>query len=462
VYLEGTKKLTLTATLPKDSIPFYRYRIAEEGKQNTAKYSIPNTIDSICRPGNERSSGRASVRLGRYSVENKILRLEIYKLPNYDKVNTTIYYNKPLRPAAIQYITLYKKPNDVGRFSYTRLGDNATIKLVDDVGGFMVAIGKTDVSFLYYAFLKHMASGKIIRLPNNWIYDLGLNENPFLTIDASYLQDKGDYELVIAPVLSRGPNAKRQAQESETFHFTVQKETTFTKKDLALLATAMVLLSGVVLSFIKVQSNKKLGREKREKEISQLQLNLVRSQLNPHFMFNALASIQNLMNKNDADSANRYLGRFARLTRNVLKNQEFINLAEEINLLEDYLQMEKLRFGFHYTITVDNTLEIANVEIPAMLLQPFVENAVKHGVSELQQEGRINIRFARSNTDLHLTVTDNGSGFDADATHAGLGLALSHKRIVLLNKLYKNTPILLTIKSSKSGTEVKISLVQWL
>ena len=179
-------------------------------------------------------------------------------------------------------------------------------------------------------------------------------------------------------------------------------------------------------------------------------------------MFNALAGIQNLMNKNDTENANRYLGRFARLTRNVLKNQERISLEEEAALLEDYLQMEKLRFGFHYTISVDAAIAIANVEMPAMLLQPFVENAVKHGVSGWQDKGRITIRFEKNNQDLILLISDNGSGFEVEAPHPGLGLSLSRSRIALLNKVYKNTPILLHITSGPGGTEVKISLKHWL
>ena len=162
----------------------------------------------------------------------------------------------------------------------------------------------------------------------------------------------------------------------------------------------------------KKRDKKRLAEKEQQKNTAKLQLNSIRSQLNPHFLFNALAGIQNLMNRNEIDKANKYLSKFARLTRNVLDDKELISLSQEKTLLDDYLQMEQLRFGFEYEINYSEDLDLANIEIPSMLLQPFVENAVKHGISQKATDGKVMITFSRQANDLLLTVSDNGNGFD--------------------------------------------------
>ncbi len=190
----------------------------------------------------------------------------------------------------------------------------------------------------------------------------------------------------------------------------------------------------------------------------------IRSQLSPHFVFNALAGIQNLMNKQETGKATNYLAAFSRITRSVLDNsaKELITIDDEVKLLTDYLQMEQLRFGFQYTIIVDEELDKHNIEIPAMLLQPFVENAVKHGNSSLKENGSIQIEFRKIKTDLRLSITDNGKGFDSGKEYNGLGLQLSKSRIALFNTIYKDTPAQLNIDSSAQGTKVLITLNNWI
>jgi two-component system LytT family sensor kinase len=250
-----------------------------------------------------------------------------------------------------------------------------------------------------------------------------------------------------------------------TLSITLDEEN-YTKKELiiyALIVTFFVgLVALIIIYIIKKRSKKELKEKETQKNTAKLQLNSVRSQLNPHFLFNALAGIQNLMNKNDVDNANRYLSKFARLTRNVLDSKELISLTEEKTLLDDYLQMEQLRFGFQYTIKATEDLDVENIEIPTMLLQPFVENAVKHGISEKGNEGKIEINFEKQSSNLVLQIKDNGIGFDTSETYKGLGLALSKNRISLLNTVYKELPFVLDIQSSTNGTIVQITLTQWL
>lgn len=197
---------------------------------------------------------------------------------------------------------------------------------------------------------------------------------------------------------------------------------------------------------------------------AKLKLQSIRSQLNPHFIFNALSGIQNLVHKNETGKAETYLGTFSRLTRNVLddSDKEMITLHNEIKLLDDYLKMEQLRFGFQYHILANEDLDRYNIELPAMLLQPLIENAVKHGIASLKANGMITIDFEKSEDDLAIRLTDNGIGFDEVKEYNGMGLRLTRNRISLLNTVYKNTPVGLEMQSGTNGTIVIITLKNWL
>ena len=232
-------------------------------------------------------------------------------------------------------------------------------------------------------------------------------------------------------------------------------------------STATLISLAALFLVFRRQYKRRLQKETQARQTTYRQLRAVRAQLNPHFIFNALSSIQNLMNKKDVEGANHYLVKFASLTRKVLDSaeQELISAEEEIQSLDDYLQMEQLRFRFHYSIRVDDTINQANTEIPAMLLQPFVENAVKHAVAGLHEKGLITVAVQRNGKNLVLAVKDNGPGFDDLARNPGknsLGIRLSKERISLLNEIYKEKTATLTIHTAGTGTEVTIQLNNWL
>lgn len=230
------------------------------------------------------------------------------------------------------------------------------------------------------------------------------------------------------------------------------------------LLSLIALFTGVIVA-LRFYNKQKLKKAGRLQAAVQLKLKTIRSQLNPHFMFNALSSIQNLMNKNELLEANRYMAKFAGLTRKVLdtSEQEMISLEEELKIAEDYLQMEQLRFGFNFKIAIDNNLNLDNIEVPAMLLQPFIENAVKHGVALLNGDGYINVSALKNGNNLVLAVNDNGKGFNPDANEqTGFGLKLSYERIALINQLYGTDTAVLHVKSEKTGTQIQITLTKWI
>jgi len=164
----------------------------------------------------------------------------------------------------------------------------------------------------------------------------------------------------------------------------------------------------------KVQSEQ-LERLRFQEEAFLNKTKALRAQINPHFIFNSLSSIQHLVTKNDRVSALKYLSKFSRLTRNVLESSFETNmlLSDEIKMLNDYLELESLRFdnAFEYAINIDDDLDSYAVEIPSMLLQPFVENAIIHGLlPKLNGDKRLVINFKKLGHLLISEVEDNGVG----------------------------------------------------
>lgn len=222
----------------------------------------------------------------------------------------------------------------------------------------------------------------------------------------------------------------------------------------------------ILLLFISlfVYRSRMIKLRKKREQLS-LEIKSIRSQLNPHFVFNALSSIQGLINKNEISEANHYLTEFSTLLRESLRNndKEMVPLISEIKLLETYLKLEQLRFHFQYTITIEESINQNTVEIPSLLLQPLLENAVKHGTAQLLESGLITIQFSAENRTMHILISDNGSGFQGDGSEKGLGLKLTRDRIQLLNQTFKKQLIGIEfLHMPNNGTTVHLSFENWL
>ena len=271
-----------------------------------------------------------------------------------------------------------------------------------------------------------------------------------------YLQNPGKYKLLIYPT-----GTKDKKRESSIV-FDIEAQSAY-KGYTILQLLPYLLFAGLAFLTYYLYSKRKLKKAERLKEKTGLQLAVVRAQLNPHFMFNALSSIQSLINQGNSASAASYLNKFAVLTRKVLNLsvREMISVEDELNIIENYLKIEQLRFGFNFDITVDNNINIANTQIPSMLMQPFIENAAKHGVGALGNKGIIKINFDKRGTDFVLRISDNGLGFNANAATTGFGINLSKERLAFLNQIYKGQFSNMQINSSSTGTNVTITIQQW-
>jgi len=215
-----------------------------------------------------------------------------------------------------------------------------------------------------------------------------------------------------------------------------------------------------------------------DKKLTEIELKAIRAQINPHFIFNCLNSIQLFVMQRDYEYAQKYLSDFSYLIRKTLdfSRRNFISLADEITYLNTYLGLEKMRFEhkMEYDIRVDPAIATAELEIPAMLLQPYVENAVKYGMTNPNQPiGRLTIHFHQLAGDmLECIIEDNGIGINRSKElrtlpkhHQSSGMEISFNRAELLNKMY-NSGIHIEVidKSSRnfaeSGTIVRILIPQ--
>ncbi|WP_233558625.1 histidine kinase [Aquimarina sp. BL5] len=204
-----------------------------------------------------------------------------------------------------------------------------------------------------------------------------------------------------------------------------------------------------------------------------LALKSLRSQMNPHFIFNALNSVNTFIATSDERAANKYLTDFSLLMRSVLENSEedFIPLEKEIELLELYVQLEHFRFQdkFDYTIEVDPEIDIKEYMIPPMLLQPYVENAVWHGLRYRPDKGLLSIHFSKTFDDtIEITISDNGIGREKSKALKTLnqkkqksqGMSNIKKRINILNTMYKDKVdvFISDLTGQEEGTLVKLVL----
>lgn len=163
---------------------------------------------------------------------------------------------------------------------------------------------------------------------------------------------------------------------------------------------------------------RQLENDKKQADLQQrateLEMQALRTQMNPHFIFNCLSSINRFILKSETETASDYLTRFSRLIRMVLINSQrpLITLEDELEMLRIYLDLERMRFreGFDYHISFKNTIDAGDVLIPPLILQPFCENAIWHGLMQKEGAGKLEISLNMNDNALHCSITDNGIG----------------------------------------------------
>ncbi len=222
-------------------------------------------------------------------------------------------------------------------------------------------------------------------------------------------------------------------------------------QDLRLQQKNLAIAIGIIVGLVLILSIIFIYKQRiaKEQRISiDMKQKLLRSQLNPHFIFNALAAIQQFIyqKKNPVETGD-YLGKFSQLTRMILNHTEkdLITLEEEIEFINNYLALQKLRFDepFDYQVLVDDNLEIEEVMVPPMVTQPFIENSIEHGILHKQEKGEIEVVFKEQNGLLKITLHDNGIGREKatfmkrNQEHRSMATQITLERLKTLQKVFR-------------------------
>jgi len=247
---------------------------------------------------------------------------------------------------------------------------------------------------------------------------------------------------------SKAETSKNALAQQELRYNFEKKELNYklaTQKEQAVKNNWLIALSGTLLLLL-------LGgffyyRNNRQKqaiaalEKTQIKQKLLITQMNPHFIFNSIENIRSLIYQNQNNDAVNYLGKFSKLTRQILENsnENYISLEEEVEMTENYLSIQQLLYNnkFVFSIAIAEDIDPESVFLPPMLTQPFIENAIKHGLSNTTENGKIDIRFYLKEAKLFFEVSDNGKGFDADqksGTHKSLAMTITKERLVTYTK----------------------------
>ncbi len=225
---------------------------------------------------------------------------------------------------------------------------------------------------------------------------------------------------------------------------------------------ALILLTALVIVIFRTLKKVQIKNKK-------IALQSLRREMNPHFIFNSLNSVNHFIATNNELEANQYLTKFSKLMRGVMENStnDFIPFQQELDLLQNYLALEKTRFAdkFDYEIEVDESLNLQSLQVPGMLVQPFLENAIWHGLRYRTEKGLLKLSFEKNEHHLKIIIEDNGIGIEESKkqktqhqkTREGRGMKNTLERIQLLNDLYKKE-ITCSVKDKDNHSGVLVTI----
>lgn len=271
------------------------------------------------------------------------------------------------------------------------------------------------------------------------------------------LRDSLQYEetnKIVGELQTKYETEKKEAAiEALTQQTTIQELTIVRRNQMLIIGLVIALLIAGIAYFLYYQQT--MSRQRKQAELEQ---RFLRSQLNPHFISNALITVQASLYDKDTEAAESYLELFARLMRKILENsrEEFIPVEDEIEMVKDYLELNKRRLNdaFDYVIEVDEAIDEEMDNIPPMFIQPFVENAIEHGLKP-DERGLITVKLSQAEESIRLEIEDNGTGIlesEYKTSKRSLSTTIIKERIDLYNRSLKNKiKLLIENRTDNSG-----------
>ncbi len=309
------------------------------------------------------------------------------------------------------------------------------------------------------AYEKENKSGKALTAYKNYmtLYDSMMNDKKKGEITRMEIQFEFDKKAAVAKVINDKQQAIAKAE--------IQKQRFIENATMA--GTGFLILAGIG-SFLFYRRNRNIKTQKNEAElklqITDTEMKALRAQMNPHFIFNSLSSIADYINNNQTKMASDFTARFAMLMRMVLENSEHkeIPLADDLQALELYMQLESFRYQnkFDYHVEVDETIDPENTLVPPLILQPLIENSIKHGLAGKKGKGHLTIRIQQAGNMLNCIVEDDGEGIKETtdtAERKSMGMKITRARIEIINKL-KNAGASMNVSNKKQGVRAEVIL----
>jgi tetratricopeptide (TPR) repeat protein len=430
--------------------------LVEQGMATEALRFLPSSIKKLERIKDIRALGKGWLVLGQ--AHNQLGRTK-EALKSFENALTYFGLSRALDPSAEVY-------NEIGNVYY-RIRDleSAETNILKSMKIRYEIKEKIRIfdSYLVLANIYEKRNQKQRAYDYLKMYNDFLRKNS-TSIDSKMIEDltqtnsREERERLIE---TQGEKLQKELKEKEILQL---------QSDRQLLGIGIVIsiffLSALVVFFVIRQRN--TLQEQKESEMAQT---LLRSQMNPHFIFNALAVIQSYIYENTPEKTSKFLVNFSRLIRLILENspKEFITIDTEKEILSKYLTTQKLRFEerFNFNLLIDENLIFRRAMIPPMITQPFIENAIEHGQLHTIEEGVIQIEMSEREGMLEIIITDNGVGRTQSAkikknkSHKSMAIDITRQRIEILNKKYKGKGSLAIedlVQSDRTGTKVIICL----
>ena len=208
----------------------------------------------------------------------------------------------------------------------------------------------------------------------------------------------------------------------------------------------------------------------KQKQMEELKMTALQSQMNPHFLFNSLNSINNFVLKNEKEKASDYITKFSRLIRVILKSSSSLTipLSEELGILGLYVKLEQMRIrgGFEYIVNVDGEINLEDVKVPPLFLQPYIENSIWHGIMHIEGDKKVELTIRKERDSIRCEVTDNGIGIESSkrqphkqiSRRKFFGTQATESRIKLLHR-HVNVEVDISDISTEKTTGTKVSIV---
>jgi hypothetical protein len=263
-------------------------------------------------------------------------------------------------------------------------------------------------------------------------------------------------------------NDKLPSETAAKYSFEIAKPFWLLWWVIALEVLIVILIVNVIIRW-RIKQVRRMEQEKTffSQQMAEFHMTAIRAQMNPHFLFNAISSIQHFILQNDTFRSYDYLSKFSMLVRKVLDNsqKEFISVDEELSMLKLYVGLEQIRFQdpFEAVLKIEGDATAESIQIPTMLIQPFVENAIWHGLMPLNERGHLSVIFRVVNDRLHVSIRDNGVGRKQGhkvvemKNHVSKGMQLIGERLQALQIKYERN-FYMEVVDHPRGTEVRLDL----